>query len=70
MVREGEGKGRDEEEEVVAVTNGFWGGAKIGYISQYTSFKNKRKSCQITNLILLSEGRNQIALSRIQTYDP
>ena len=37
----------------------FGNGAELMYISQYTSVKDKRKSCQITNLIYLSEGRNQ-----------
>ena len=40
---------------------------KFVYIWQYTSVKNKRKSCQITNLIVLSEGTNQIVQSKIRT---
>ena len=47
----------------------FSGRAEMIYISQYTSVMNKRRSNQITNLILLSEGRNQIAQSRIWTQD-
>ena len=43
--------------------------AEMIYISQYTSVKDKCQSCLITSLILLSEGRNHIAQSRIWTQD-